>query len=263
LETNMEIQRRALVLAIRRVDKTREDLNKPPAPAKPTQPGQPAEPVETLGPTVAFNLTTALNDLQGAQNTFMSVVLNHYENRMLLYRELGIMQLDDCGMWIDRPIEESDGLTDDQCPMPPSVPAEWLEDAGVGLKDMIEGPSEQPTEPSKDEADAIAARSKGRPESRATLGGKKSAAVGKSARGTASLPLAQAGEAEPGRLNSMAQKVSRWVRPANDEVSRERPTPAGPPPSEAPREGMSLPEAMPKERADGAAFPSAGPILRR
>lgn len=139
LQTNMEIQRRAVVIAIRRVDKTREDLNKPPEPARPTTPGQPAEPVETLGPTVAQNLIFALNDLQAAQNTFMSVVLNHYETRMLLYRELGIMELDDCGMWIDKPIEDADWLTEDDCPLPPSLPNEWLEDAGVGLKEMHDG----------------------------------------------------------------------------------------------------------------------------
>jgi len=136
LETNLEIQRRAVVIAIRRVDKTREDLNKPPAPARPTTPGQPAEPPETLGPTVAQNLIFALNDLQAAQNTFMSVVLNHYENRMLLYRELGIMELDDCGMWIDKPINAADWLDENDCPLPPGVPPDWLVDAGVTSEDI-------------------------------------------------------------------------------------------------------------------------------
>ena len=130
LQINMEIQRRALVIAIRRVDKTREDLNKPP---EPVQPGQQ---VELLGPTVASNLISALTDLQGAQNNFMSVVLNHYENRMLLYRELGIMEMDDCGMWVDKPINAADWLSDDQSPMPPGVPADWVEDAGVTPQDI-------------------------------------------------------------------------------------------------------------------------------
>jgi hypothetical protein len=125
LEVNIEIQRRAVVIAIRRVDKTREDLNKPPAPV---QPGQPAE---TLGPTVAVNLISALNDLQGAQNAFISVVLNHLENRILLYRELGIMELDNCGMWIDKPLNEADWLTEEQSPLPPAIPVEWMQDAGV------------------------------------------------------------------------------------------------------------------------------------
>jgi hypothetical protein len=125
LETNMEIQRRAVVIAVRRVDKTREDLNKPPAPV------QPGMPVEALGPTVGQNLIFALNDLTNAQNNLMSVVLNYYETRMLLYRALGIMELDDCGMWIERPIEDSVGLTEAECPMPPGVPTEWMEEAGV------------------------------------------------------------------------------------------------------------------------------------
>ena len=45
------------------------------------------------------------------------------------------MELDDCGMWIDRPIDEADWLTEEECPMPPAVPAEWLEDAGIDARD--------------------------------------------------------------------------------------------------------------------------------
>ncbi len=132
LEVNLEIQRRAMVIAIRRVDKTREDLNEPPPP---TLPG---EPVQLLGPTVAQNLIFALNDLLASQNVFMSVILNHYENRMLLYRELGIMELDDCGIWIDKPIEAAEWLTEEECPLPPSVPQEWLDEADVDMSDLEE-----------------------------------------------------------------------------------------------------------------------------
>ncbi len=132
LEENMEIQRRAVTIAIRRVDKTREDLNKPPAPV---QPGQQVIP---LGPTVAQDLIFALNDLQQVQNNLISVVFNHYENRMLLYRELGILELDDCGMWIDKPINASDWLTEDECPMPPAVPVEWMREADVSQEDLEE-----------------------------------------------------------------------------------------------------------------------------
>jgi hypothetical protein len=147
LEVNLEIQRRAMVIAIRRVDKTREDLNEPPAP---TLPG---EPVQLLGPTVAQNLIFALNDLLASQNVFMSVILNHYENRMLLYRELGIMELDDCGIWIDKPIEESDWLSEDQCPVPPAVPQAWLDEAGVGAEDVEQYAAEQAAEGNLDPAD--------------------------------------------------------------------------------------------------------------
>jgi hypothetical protein len=120
------------------VDKTREDLNKPPAPV------EPGMPVEALGPTVGQNLIFALNDLTNAQNNLMSVVLNYYENRMLLYRNLGIMELDDCGMWIDRPIEDSEYLTEAECPLPPGVPGEWLDEAGVDPQEV--GPAEIETD---------------------------------------------------------------------------------------------------------------------
>jgi hypothetical protein len=142
LEGNLEIQRRAVEIAVRRVDKTREDLNKPPAPV------QPGMPVEALGPTVGQNLIFALNDLTNAQNNLMFVVLGYYQARMLLYRDLGILELDDCGMWIDKPIDEAVALSEEQCPMPPSVPVDWLEDAGVDPREPKDGraPAEQPEE---------------------------------------------------------------------------------------------------------------------
>ena len=140
LEANMEIQRRAVVIAVRRVDKTREDLNRPPAPV------EPGMPVEALGPTVATNLIFALNDLTGAQNNLMSVVLSYYQSRMLLYRDLGILELDDCGMWIDRPFEEAVRLSEEQCPIPPNVPVDWLEEAGVDPSDLKGGAGGQPEE---------------------------------------------------------------------------------------------------------------------
>ncbi len=220
LQINMEIQRRAVVIAIRRVDKTREDLNKPPAPARPTTPGQPAEPVETLGPTVAVNLITALNDLQAAQNTFMSVVLNHYETRMLLYRELGIMELDDCGMWIDKPINEADWLTEDECPMPPSIPAEWLQDAGVSLRDLHEGPTEELEDPADREAEAMAERtadpSQGAP---VALRKRIAMAVGRGPRNDAG-PSASGDEPDAKPVELASSKVPRWV-PRKGDAQRE------------------------------------------
>ena len=98
LRVNLEIQRRATIIAIRRVDLTREDLNEPQAPA------QPGEPASQLGPTAATNLLTALNDLRQTQNNFMSVYLNYFANRMLLQVDLGTMVLDQEGRWIEAPL---------------------------------------------------------------------------------------------------------------------------------------------------------------
>ncbi len=97
---NLEIQRRAVAIAVRRVDKTLEDLNEPPPPILP------GEPAVQLGPTAAFNLLTAISDLRNAQNNFLGVWLNFYSERVQFHRDLGVMQVDEEGMWIDLPIRE-------------------------------------------------------------------------------------------------------------------------------------------------------------
>ncbi len=130
LSINLEIQRRAVAIAIRRVDQTREALNRPVAPP------QPGEPPNVLGPTAAQNLLFALSDLRSAQNNLMSVWLNHYSTRMLLYRELGMMQLDDHGLWIDVPLLISDPVPVEGTPLPPPVPPAWLEEDGPTLTPM-------------------------------------------------------------------------------------------------------------------------------
>ena len=71
LRLNLEIQRRAVGIAVDRVDDARETLNKP---VPPTLPGQPPQ---TFGPTATRDLVDALDALRDAQNNFMSVWLNH------------------------------------------------------------------------------------------------------------------------------------------------------------------------------------------
>jgi hypothetical protein len=121
LRVNLEIQRRAVAIAIRRVDQTRESLNKPIPPA---QPGQPAV---ALGPTVAQDLLFALNDLASAQNNLMSVWIGYEATKMRLYRDLGIMQLDDNNLWIETPIYASDVPTPTGPELPPEVPQAWYD----------------------------------------------------------------------------------------------------------------------------------------
>lgn len=122
LRVNLDIQRRAVAIAIRRADQTRENLNKPAAPA------QPGQAQTQFGPTAATNLLTALSDLRNSQNNFMSVWLNYYAGRMRLMRELGIMRLDDNGNWIDEPVSESlqhaTGVIEQ---IPPEVPKKWFD----------------------------------------------------------------------------------------------------------------------------------------
>lgn len=95
---NLEIQRRAVAIAIRRVDQTRAELNRP---VPPPVPGQGAA---QFGPTAAINLLSALSSLRDTQNSFLGAWLSYYAARMRLSRELGIMQLDQEGRWLDRPV---------------------------------------------------------------------------------------------------------------------------------------------------------------
>jgi len=121
LRVNLEIQRRAVAISIRRVDLTQEELNKPVPPA---EPGQAAT---QFGPTAALDLLTALSDLRNTQNNFMSVWLNYYATRMQLMRELGLMQLDEQGRWIDTPLTLPDRPSPEEVAPPPAVPVAWMQ----------------------------------------------------------------------------------------------------------------------------------------
>jgi hypothetical protein len=122
LSVNLEIQRQAVAIAIRRVDQTREALNQPPPAATANQAPQ-------FGPTAAVNLLTALSDLRSSQNNLMSVWLNYYAERMRLMRDLGLMDLDENGRWIDIPLSEAIGLGPEELPLPPDVTEKWWDAA--------------------------------------------------------------------------------------------------------------------------------------
>lgn len=121
LRVNLEIQRRAVGISIRRVDSTQAELNKPlPTPVPGQGPPQ-------LGPTAVQNLLSALNDLRNTQNNFMSVWLNYYATRMVLLRELGIMEIDDYGRWVDGTVDFEAYLPTEPVELPPAIPQEWMD----------------------------------------------------------------------------------------------------------------------------------------
>ncbi len=85
-----------------------------------------------ISPTTAINLLGAQSSLQSSQNSFLAAWLNYYAARIRLYRELGVMQLDPNGKWIensveygavDQPIEADDSIEE----LPPPLPIEILE----------------------------------------------------------------------------------------------------------------------------------------
>ena len=137
LRVNLEIQRRSVAIAIRRVDQTRENFSKP------TPPGLPGEGQSQFGPTAAVNLLTALSDLRSSQNNFMSVWLNYYATRMRLMRELGIMRLDDNGVWVEESIDSALQANVSAEPLPPEVPTR-LFDALDAAELKSTGPAKVP-----------------------------------------------------------------------------------------------------------------------
>ncbi len=90
-QANFELRRAAIRVAIDQVEITRLRLRQPP------QPGV----VSTFSPTTARDLVSALADLQSVQNDFMSVWVNNEVERLNLDFNMGTMELDPQGLWID------------------------------------------------------------------------------------------------------------------------------------------------------------------
>lgn len=95
----LDIQRLAVSIALRRVDQTQLDLITPP-------PQLPPGARAFINPTTAINLLSAQSSLQNTQNAFLAAWLNYYAAKLRLYRELGVMKLDEDGRWIETPLED-------------------------------------------------------------------------------------------------------------------------------------------------------------
>ena len=146
---NLETQRRAMIVAIRRVDQTRLTLSQPapPLPA-PGPTGIVDLTAGQLGPTATLNLIFAFNDLRSSQDAFTSIWVNYYATRASLAQQLGVMQLTDDGLWVDTPFACAERATADELPLPPPVPQEWLEHL-----DQIDAPPPLPAKARPREGD--------------------------------------------------------------------------------------------------------------
>jgi hypothetical protein len=117
-QVNFELRRAAVQIAINQVDLARLRLNEPP------RPGVVAE----FGATTALNLVNSLSDLLNVQNDFLSVWVNYEASRIGLDFQLGTMQLDPRGMWIDPgPIRANLQHEDDDSSIAPLPSPEVLE----------------------------------------------------------------------------------------------------------------------------------------
>jgi hypothetical protein len=100
-DLNFELRREAVQVALRRYHFTLLDLDRPASRTAPAGPGQLAEGGEDFGATTARDMVDALSGLQNAQNDFLSVWVNYEVQRLSLDFDLGTMQLDPNGQWID------------------------------------------------------------------------------------------------------------------------------------------------------------------
>jgi hypothetical protein len=133
-QLNFEIRRLAVWTATQQVDLARLRL------FQPLRPGETA----SLGPTVARDLISALSDLLSVQNDFLSVWVNFEVLRMQLDMDLGTMQLDGRGLWIEP--ENIGGLAQEAGhfeEIPLGAPLEEFEGAPEAID---EGPQADPTD---------------------------------------------------------------------------------------------------------------------
>jgi hypothetical protein len=130
-ELDLEIQRAAVFTAIVRVNETRLRLEQEP----PKQPGGGGGFSDSFVERLLSDFTALLS----AQNRFLSVWVDQEVERMNLDLDLGTMQLDDRGLWIDPGSAEGSG--EDQ--------GEWIEDAPLppGDAEEIPVPPVEPVEP--------------------------------------------------------------------------------------------------------------------
>ena len=90
-QINLEVRRAAVRVAIAQVDIARLRLNPPVRPNQPTR----------TSPTAARDLVSALTDLLNAQNDLLNVWVSYEVLRVLIEFEMGTMQINDQGVWLD------------------------------------------------------------------------------------------------------------------------------------------------------------------
>lgn len=90
-QNTFELRRSAVLVSIAQVDLARERLRAPPRPGETSQ----------FGVNTARDLVTALSSLLNAQNSFLGAWVEYEVQRMVLDFQMGTMQLDERGQWID------------------------------------------------------------------------------------------------------------------------------------------------------------------
>jgi len=115
-QIDFELQRAAVQVAVSQVELTQIELQKPPEPGK----------ASLLGATTARDVVDALRRLLDAQNDFLAIWVDYEVQRLGLDLDLGTMQLDAEGNWIDpgpiKPGESDDLELPELIPAPEGLP---------------------------------------------------------------------------------------------------------------------------------------------
>lgn len=99
-QVDFELRRAAVQVAISQVELTRLRLSEPPKVGA----------TKTFNSSTARDLVTAIGSLLDAQNDFLAVWINYDVLRMGLDFNLGTMEIDQAGMWIDRGVISLESL---------------------------------------------------------------------------------------------------------------------------------------------------------
>lgn len=134
LTQNFETSRQSVRLAAIQLDSNVESANDPGAAGGNSQGG--------------LNLLNALRSVLNAQNSFIRNWVQYEQNRINIYRDMGIMQIDDRGVWIDNyyqtvtsPMEEIPKILPDlpQINLLPGSEVQFETEAGISaLPDRID-----------------------------------------------------------------------------------------------------------------------------
>jgi hypothetical protein len=116
-QLDFEIARGSVAVAILRVDFARRELEKP------------ATSATRGGIAGTRELVESLDELLAQQNSFAGAWVEYESQRMQLDLDLGTMQLDDRGMWIDPGPVEGDASwmpgSPEEIPTPPAIPLDF------------------------------------------------------------------------------------------------------------------------------------------
>jgi len=114
-QLDFELRRAAVYVAVDQLNLTLLRMKQPPGPGQTSQ---------QVGATTARDVQQALSALRSAQNSFLTGWLNYEIQRMNLDFDMGTMQLDASGMWIDPgPIEAGYAGPEMREDVEPSEPA--------------------------------------------------------------------------------------------------------------------------------------------